>query len=224
MRSTFYFIRNPTVRNAFLTLLAILIMLSSTPAMVLADSLTVEMNKMPPNYNIGDSVSMAGTATPNASVFIRIFDPSNTIKVESEVQVASDGNYSVLYIYTIKVTDLPGTWRVNIYDLSSNETAEAIINVVALWERLKILEDQLIVFQNKIQTLNGTVETLETSVKDLSSRLSTIEASSRIAYGAIAISVLSAALSIVAITQYLQKRNIYNRLTGKTKKDKIRRY
>jgi len=202
-------------------------MLLSTPAMVSADSLTVEMNKYPSTYDIGDSVFIEGTATPNASVFIRILDPNNVTKVDSEVPVASDGSYWMEDGYVLKVTDEPGTWRVNVYDLSSNETVETVFDVVAIEDRLKTLGDQLTSLQNQVQTLNGTIETLEASVEDLLSRLSEAEASSAtlsmIAYGAIATSVASVALSIVAITQYLKKRNIYNRLTGRTKKDKTRR-
>jgi peptidoglycan hydrolase CwlO-like protein len=213
-------------RNASLMLLAILILLSNTLTMVSANSLSVKMNKSPPTYNIGDSISISGTATPNASVSIKILDPNNTIKVESEVNVASNGNYSVSNVYTLKVTDVAGTWRVNVSDLSSHETAEAVFNVVAIEDRLKTLEDQLTSLQNQVQTLNGTIETLETSVEDLSSRLSAAETLSATLtmyfYGAIATSIASVALSIVAITQYLKKRSIYNRLTGKTKKAKRR--
>ena len=198
-------------------------MLAATPAIASANSLTIQLNKIPPNYNIGDSVSISGTATPNALISIKLLDPNNATKVESEVQVASDGNYSIGAIYILKVTDEPGTWRVNVFDLSSNETAEAIFEAVPLWERLNTLESQLASLQNQIQTLNGTIENLETSVENLSSRLSDIESLSKVIYGAIAIAVIAAVISIVALTRYLQKRNIYRKLVGKTEKSKIKR-
>jgi len=234
--------RNPGARNASLVLLEILIVLSATPAMASAESLSVKTDK--DTYNIGDSVSISGTATPNASVSIKLRDPSNATKVESEAQVAFDGSYSMESIYILKAIDEPGMWRVNVCDLSSNETVEAIFEVVALWERLEtlegqlaalqnetqalegtveILETQLAHLQNQTQTLEGTVETLETSVEGLSSRLSAAETSSMIAYVAIGMSVVSVVLSIVAITRYLQKRDIYRRLVGKTERGRIRR-
>ena len=222
MRTLKNLIRNPITRNVSITLLVFL-MLLSTPTMVSADSLTVEMNKYPSTYNLGDSISISGTATPNASVSIKILDPSNTTKVESEVQVASDGNYWVSYIYTLKVTDLPGTWRVNVLDLSSNEKNETTYEVISIFERIEALEGQLASLKSQIKTLNNTIETLETLVKDLSYSQSVAETSSLITYGAIAISVVSWALSIVAITKYLQKRYIYKRLVGKTEKSKTRR-
>lgn len=205
--------RNLAARNASLVLLAILMMLSVTLATASANSLSVETDK--DTYNMGDSVSVFGTATPNASASIELIDPSNVTKAESEVQVASDGNYSKEDIYTLKVTDEPGTWRVSVCDLSSNETVEATFEVVALWEWLETLESQLASLQNKTetlesqlaslqnqtQTLEGTVETLETLVEDLSSRLSAAETSSMIAYGAIVTSVVAVALSVVAITR-----------------------
>ena len=219
-------VRYPITRNVYIILLVFL-MLLSTPTMVSADSLTVEMNKYPSIYNIGDSISISGTATPHASVSIKILDPSNTTKVESEVQVASNGNYWISSIYTLKVIDLPGTWRVIVYDLSSNETMGTVFDAIAIEDRLKTLENQLTSLQNQVQTLNGTAKALETSVEDLLSRLSAAETSSAtlsmIAYEAIVTSIASVALSFVAITQYLQKRNIYNRLAGKTKKDKTGR-
>ena len=205
--------RNLAARNASLVLLAILMMLSVTLATASANSLSVETDK--DTYNMGDSVSVFGTATPNASASIKLFDPSNVTKSENETQVTSNGNYSIEDIYVLKVTDEPGTWRVNVCDLSSNETAEATFEVIALWEWLETLESQvanllnktetleaqLASLQNQTQTLEGTVETLETLVEDLSSRLSAAETSSMIAYGAIVTSVVAVALSVVAITR-----------------------
>jgi hypothetical protein len=208
-------------------LLAILILLSNTLVAVSANSLSVKMNKSPPTYNIGDSISISGTATPNASVSIKILDPNNTTKVESKVQVASDGNYSVSDVYTLNVTDMAGTWRVNVLDLSSNETANTVFDVVAIGDRLETLGNQLTSLQNQVQALNGTIGSLGASVEDLSSRLSAAETLSATLtmylYVAIAASIASVALSIVAITQYMKKRSIYNRLTGKTEKGRTRR-
>jgi hypothetical protein len=177
--------------------------------MVSADSLTVKTNKYPSTYNIGDSISISGTAAPNTLVSITILDPNNTTKDEGGVHVPSNGNYSLLYAYTLEETDLPGTWRVNVKDLSSNETMETTFQVTTLWERLEAIEGQLAGLQN--------------SVENLSSRLSAIESLSMVIYGAIATSIIAAVISIMALTRYLQKRNIYNRLTGKTKKDKTGR-
>jgi hypothetical protein len=215
--------RNSTVRNSFLTSLAILIMLVATPAIASVNSLTVKMNKSPATYNIGDSISISGTATPNASVSIKILDPSNTTKVESEGLVASDGNYSMEAIYTLKITDEPGTWKVNVYESSTNETAETTFEVVAVWERLETLEGQLANLQNETQTLESKVQTLKTSVDNLSSRLSAIESLTMVIYGAMVTAVIAAVISVVALTQYLQKRNIYRKLVGKTEKGKTRR-
>jgi len=214
---------NPTVRNSSLTLLAILTMLVAAPAIASANSLTVEVNKSPPTYNIGDSISISGTATPNASVSIKLLNPSNTTKVESEGQVASDGNYSIGAIYTLKIIDEPGMWKVNVYDSSANITAETTFEVIALWERLEALEGQLASLQNQTQTLENAIQTLNTSVENLSSRLSAIESLLMVIYGAIATAVAAAVISIVALTRYLQKRDIYRRLVGKPKKGKIGR-
>jgi hypothetical protein len=216
------------IRNATHTLITFLIILSGRQAIVSADSLTVEMNKYPTTYNIGDSVSITGTATPNASVSIKILDPNNVTKVASEVPVAFNGNYWMEDGYILKVTDESGTWRVIVHDLSSNKIEEVVFIVVAIEDRLKTLGDQLTSLQNKVQTLNVTIEILKTSVENLSSRLSAAETSSAtlsmITYGTLATSTMSIALSIMAITLYFQKRNIYNRLIGKTKKDKTKQH
>jgi hypothetical protein len=212
--------RDLIARNASLVLLAILVLLSNKLVAVSANSLSVEVNKSPPTYNIGDSISITGTATPNASVSVKVLDPNNTTKVESEVQVASQGNYSVSDVYTLNVTDPAGMWRVDVLDLSSNETADAVFDVVAIGDRLKTLGDQLISLQSQVQNLNGTIGTL-------SSKLSTVETLSATLtmylYVAMAASIASLALGIVAITQYLRKRSIYNRLTGKTEKGRTKR-
>jgi len=198
--------RNLVARNAFLVVLAILMMLLVTPSIVSANSLSVETDK--DAYNIGDSISISGTATPNASISIKLFDPSNVTKAENETQVTSNGNYSIEDIYVLKVTDEPSTWRVSVRDLSSNETAGATFEVVALCEWIETLESQVANLLNQTETLETQItslqnetETLESLVEDLSSRLSAAETSSMVAYGAIVMSVVSVALSIVAITR-----------------------
>jgi hypothetical protein len=185
--------------------------LVAAPTITSANSLTVEMNKSPPTYNIGESISISGTATPNASVSIKIFDPSNITKVESESQAAPDGNYTMETIYTLELLDKPGTWKLNVYDSSTNETVETPFEVVSVWEKIEALESQLTSLQNQTQTLT-------TSVENFSSRLSTIESLLIVIYGAIATSVIAAVISIVALTRYLQKRSIYKKLVGKSKK------
>jgi hypothetical protein len=210
--------RNLTVRNSSVTVLAIIIMLVTTPATALANSLKVEMNKSPATYNLGESISISGTATPDASVSIKILDPSNVTKVESDGQVASDGNYTMETIYTLELLDEPGTWKLNVYDLSTNETVETTFEVLSLWERLEALESQLTSLKNQTQTHESTIQTLTTSVENLSSRLSTMESLLTVIYGAIVTSVIAAVISIVALTQYLQKRSIYRKIVGKSRK------
>ena len=202
----------PTGRNVSILALAVLVMLSTTPAMAASNSLSVVTDKY--TYNIGDPIYVSGTATPNASVVVTLLDPSNVTVVVSQVQVASNGNYSIGTPYSLKMTDGAGFWIVVAYDTSSNKTAKASFDVVSLWERIQMLESdlsslrnqtqtlggQITVLQNDIQTLNGTVGTLEASVGNLSSSLSAAEStSSIIAYGAIAVSIFLVVLSIVAM-------------------------
>ena len=203
-----------TSRIISILLLAVLVMLSNTPAIAAENSLSVVTNK--DTYNIGDSIYVSGKATPNASVVFTLLSPSNITVAVSQTQVPSSGNYSIVKLYTLKVTDEVGFWLAVVYDTSSNKTAKVSFEVVSIWDRILILESQLsnlqgqtqaleeerIVLQNDIQTLNSTVGTL-------SSRLSTAEFSSIFAYGAIAISIFSLVLSIWAVrkkTGFIPKR------------------
>jgi len=97
---------------------------------------------------------------------------------------------------------MPGKWRVNVLDLSSNDTVETTFEVISFSERIEALEGQLSSLQRQINTLNNTIEALEASVKDLSYNQAAIETSSLINYGAIAISAMLLGLSIM-ITKYL---------------------
>ena len=204
-------IGKPTGRNVFVLLLAVLVMLSTTPAMALENSLSVVTNKK--TYNIGDPIFVSGTATPNASVEITLLNPSNVTVTTTQTQVASGGNYSTGSLYTLKVTDGAGNWSVVAHDTASNITAKASFKVVSVWDRISQLEDQLshlnstvvyledqvtylsgqnIALQNDTQTLNSTVGTL-------SSRLSAAELSSTFAYGAIVISIFAVFVSYWAV-------------------------
>ena len=59
-------------RRISLSLLTIIVLLLNTIS-VSANSLTVEMNRYPSNYNTGESIAIFGWATPNASVSINSF-------------------------------------------------------------------------------------------------------------------------------------------------------
>ncbi len=211
--------------TASLFMLATLIMLLGTLTVASAGSLSVQTNKN--TYNIGDPVSISGTATPNASVYVKIIDPSGVLKVERELQTGSQGAYLAEGIYLLKVADEPGLWKTNVHDPSSNETVEKTFEVVAIWERLGNLENQIASLQNQTQRLEEEVETLKTSVENLLSSLSSMEAAlsttTYIAYGAIAASAAFAVISLAALMEYFRKRGIYRRIVGKTEKAKTRR-
>ena len=203
-----------TSRIISILLLAVLVMLSNTPAIAAENSLSVVTNK--DTYNIGDSIYVSGKATPNASVVFTLLSPSNVTVAVSQTQVASSGNYSTDNLYALKATDEAGFWLAVVYDTSSNKTAKASFEVVSLWNRILILESQLSYLQGRTQelederiVLRNDIQALNSTVGTLSSRLSAAELSSIFAYGAIAISIFSVALSIWAVrkkTGFIPKR------------------
>jgi hypothetical protein len=181
------------ISAAILVSLLVLVALSIPRAAAL-DSLSIVTNS--DLYNLGDpiSVAVAGPSTTTGSV--TLFDASNRTIAQRQVQISGGDSSVFVEIYTLNVTDQPGTWRATVFDSSSNESSETTFEVVPIWDRILALDDRVTDLQAKLSTQNDTINSLQGSIDDLSSRMSAAGLSSSVAYLAVAISILSVILTI----------------------------
>lgn len=107
--------------------LASLILISTTLSASSASPITVTPDKL--LYNVGDSISVTGTATPNAYVTIQLYDAQNLRKAVAQTQTTSEGIYIKTNLYTFTGKDKPGDWKVTVYDSVRHESSEAIFTL-----------------------------------------------------------------------------------------------
>ncbi|MCS7119813.1 MAG: hypothetical protein RMJ07_06755 [Nitrososphaerota archaeon] len=204
--------------------LVFFLMLSIGSTINHAGSLSIQTDKGV--YNIGDYISVFGTADPNASLSIRIFDPSGLLKANVSAVADINGTYSAQAIYMLRLTDEPGDWNIQLFSAASNGTAQKSFKVIPIWERIESLGNEISELRSITDMLRERVADLEALVNSLSSGMvgvqSTLSWLTYLIYGAIAVSAVSAVVSTLALLQYLRKREVYMRIVGKTEKPKRR--
>ena len=102
----------------FFTVLLVLATLAILPA--LASPITVATEK--DEYKAGDSLTVSGTATPNALVSIQLFDPNGKRKAIAQATSNIKGVWLATNIYTFSTTDKDGTWTIKAYEKGWVET------------------------------------------------------------------------------------------------------
>ncbi len=116
------------LRDTIPICLLLIILLSIIPV-TLASPVTVTTDKT--LYKIGDSISVTGSATPNAYITIQLFDPQGLRAAIGQTQASTEGSYSKLGIYRFTGTDTPGEWRIFVLDATRQESSETIFTLAA---------------------------------------------------------------------------------------------
>jgi len=81
-----------------------------TPTTTIQINPFVTTNK--PGYQIGENLSIRGTAAPNVTVAIQILDPTGIRKNIVKTIADEYGNYSVKEVYTFLKGDSEGEWKI----------------------------------------------------------------------------------------------------------------
>ena len=115
-------------------------------------------------YNPGDTVTVTGSgATAYAGITIRLYDPSDVVKVVAQTTSKSDGTFTLSNLYTFQSSDPLGTWRICVYESVLDQWSNTTVTLTLIDTTPPTIAD---VSPGNTTVLSGSSVTITATVTD----------------------------------------------------------